>query len=240
MAQIRLQNLVKRYENGFEAVKNANLEIADGEFLVLVGPSGCGKSTTLRMIAGLEEVTSGDIFVGDTRVNDLEPGDRDIAMVFQDYALYPHMSIHDNIGYPLKVRGTDKTELTQQVTSVANQLQIGTLLDRRPAQLSGGQQQMVAIGRAMMANPEILMLDEPSLGLSPLLCTELFGNLSHIRETGMGVLLVEQNAKQSLAIADRGYLIENGAITGANTAEAMLNDPAVQTAYLGAATAHPT
>ena len=129
MSQIRLENIVKRYEDGFVAVRNANLTIDDGEFMVLVGPSGCGKSTTLRMIAGLEEVSEGNVFVGDQRVNDLEPGDRDIAMVFQNYALYPHMTVRSNMGFGLRMRGVDKSEIEARVNMAAEVLSLGALLD---------------------------------------------------------------------------------------------------------------
>ena len=150
MSQIRLENIVKRYEDGFLAVRNANLTINDGEFMVLVGPSGCGKSTTLRMIAGLEEVSDGSIFVGDQCVNDLEPGDRDIAMVFQNYALYPHMTVRSNMGFGLKMRGIEKAEIDKRVNMAAEILSLGTLLDRKPREMSGGQRQRVAVGRAIV------------------------------------------------------------------------------------------
>ena len=141
MAQITLDNITKRYPDGFEAVKDMSLEIDDGEFVILVGPSGCGKSTALRMIAGLEDISEGELVIGDNVVNDKAPKDRDIAMVFQSYALYPHMSVADNIAYGLKIRRMDKAEIDRRVNKVAEMLELGALLDRKPKQLSGGQRQ---------------------------------------------------------------------------------------------------
>ena len=154
MASLSLKNINKTYDNGFVAVKNFNLEIEDKEFIIFVGPSGCGKSTTLRMIAGLEDITSGELWIGDKLVNDVEPKDRDIAMVFQNYALYPHMTIYDNIAFGLKLRKTPKHEIDKLVHEAAKSLDIEHLLDRKPKALSGGQRQRVAMGRAIVRNPK--------------------------------------------------------------------------------------
>ena len=150
MAGIRLENITKRYDNGFVAVNDVDIEVRDGEFLVLVGPSGCGKSTTLRMIAGLEEISSGNLFIGDRQVNDLEPGQRDIAMVFQNYALYPHMTVRQNMSFGLKMRRESKQVITERVAEAARILSIEPLLDQKPAQLSGGQRQRVAVGLSLI------------------------------------------------------------------------------------------
>ena len=152
---------IKTYENKVTVLKDVNVEASEGEFVVLVGPSGCGKSTLLRSIAGLEEVTSGDIYIGDTRVNDHAPADRDIAMVFQDYALYPHMTVRENLAFGLKIRKTPAEEIDKRVNEASEMLEIHNLLDRKPAQLSGGQRQRVAIGRAIVRKPSLFLFDEP-------------------------------------------------------------------------------
>lgn len=221
------------------ALAGVSLNVSPGEIVVMLGANGAGKSTLLRAVGGIcegqaegrVELSGKDIL---SRKSD-EIVEAGIAFVPEGRGIFGDLTVWENLmlgAYSERGRrGKDKNlkwvlELFPKLLERKNQV---------TRTMSGGEQQMVAIGRAMMANPEILMLDEPSLGLSPLLCQELFGNLSHIREIGMGVLLVEQNAKQSLAIADRGYLIENGEITGENAADAMLNDPAVQAAYLGGA-----
>jgi len=161
MANVKLEGINKIFPNGFHAVKDANLEIQDKEFMVLVGPSGCGKTTTLRMIAGLEEITNGTVFIGPKVVNDISPKDRNIAMVFQNYALYPHMSVYQNLAFSLKLRKQEKNEIDEKVKKAANILGIGELLDRKPKQLSGGQRQRVALGRAIVREPEVFLMDEP-------------------------------------------------------------------------------
>ena len=161
MASLSLKNVCKVYPNGFEAVKNFNLEIADKEFIIFVGPSGCGKSTTLRMVAGLEDISSGELRIGDRVVNDVEPKDRDIAMVFQNYALYPHMSVYDNMAFGLKLRKVPKNEIDKMVKEAAKILDLTALLDRKPKALSGGQRQRVAMGRAIVRNPKVFLMDEP-------------------------------------------------------------------------------
>ncbi|MGH8082622.1 MAG: ABC transporter ATP-binding protein, partial [Lysobacter sp.] len=161
MAKVTLQHLRKVYPNGYVGVADASFEIADGELLVLVGPSGCGKSTLLRMIAGLETISDGELRIGDRRVNDMPPKDRDIAMVFQSYALYPHMTVAENLGFGLKLRGLSKAEIAKQVGAAAQMLELEPLLDRKPAALSGGQRQRVALGRALVRKAQVFLLDEP-------------------------------------------------------------------------------
>ncbi|WP_136439320.1 ABC transporter ATP-binding protein [Pacificoceanicola onchidii] len=223
------------------ALAGVSLTVNPGEIVVMLGANGAGKSTLLRAVAGIcEGGATGHIDISGkdllSRKSD-EIVEAGIAFVPEGRGIFGDLTVWEN----LMLGAYSKRAQRAKDKNLKWVLELFPKLIERKDQIartmSGGEQQMVAIGRAMMANPEVLMLDEPSLGLSPLLCQELFGNLSHIRETGMGVLLVEQNAKQSLAIADRGYLIENGEITGENNAQAMLNDPAVQAAYLGAGAA---
>src|SRR5689334_23693095 len=161
MAEITLDHLTKRYPDGFEAVRDMNLKIEDGEFVILVGPSGCGKSTALRMIAGLEDITDGELRIGGEVVNEKAPKDRDIAMVFQNYALYPHMSVRDNMGFALKLAKVDKATIREKVEEAARILDLTDHLDRKPANLSGGQRQRVAMGRAIVRDPKAFLMDEP-------------------------------------------------------------------------------
>ena len=179
MASLSLKGIGKRYPNGFEAVKDFNLEIEDQEFIIFVGPSGCGKSTTLRMIAGLEEITTGDLFIDGKRMNEVEPKDRDIAMVFQNYALYPHMTVFDNMAFGLKLRKVPKEEIEQKVLEAAKILDLEQLLDRRPKALSGGQRQRVAMGRAIVRNPKVFLMDEPLSNLDAKLRVQML-SLIHI------------------------------------------------------------
>ncbi|MGB3570455.1 MAG: ATP-binding cassette domain-containing protein, partial [Phormidesmis sp.] len=161
MSSVVFEKVTKQYENGYVAVKDLNIELEDKEFLVLVGPSGCGKTTSLRMLAGLEEISSGSIYIDGQRVNNVTPKDRDIAMVFQSYALYPHMSVADNMGFSLDLKGVPKKEIRKKVGAAAKQLGIEQLLDRKPKQLSGGQRQRVALGRAIVRSPAVFLMDEP-------------------------------------------------------------------------------
>jgi len=182
MAGLVLKNLVKKYPNGFVAVSEFNLEIEDTEFLVLVGPSGCGKSTTLRMIAGLEEISEGDLYIGDKRMNDVAPKDRDIAMVFQNYALYPHMTVFDNMAFGLKLRKTPKDEIKKRVNEAAKILNIEPLLDRKPKALSGGQRQRVAMGRAIVREPKVFLMDEPLSNLDAKLRVQMRTEISKLHQ----------------------------------------------------------
>src|SRR3954470_24198907 len=182
MAEIELRDVTKRYPDGFEAVKHMDLDIQDGEFIILVGPSGCGKSTALRMIAGLEDITDGELRFGDQVVNDRAPKDRDIAMVFQNYALYPHMSVRDNMGFALKLRGAPKEEIDQKVGEAARILDLEPHLDRKPANLSGGQRQRVAMGRAIVRDPKAFLMDEPLSNLDAKLRVQMRTEVSRIQQ----------------------------------------------------------
>src|SRR6185437_13284935 len=173
MAQVTLENVKKVYPDGTEAVKDLSLEIANGELVVFVGPSGCGKTTALRMVAGLEEITSGTIRIGERVVNQLPPRDRDVAMVFQTYALYPHKSVYDNLAFPLRLRGMPKAEVEQRVNRIARLLELEEQLKRRPRQLSGGQRQRVAMGRAIVREPQAFLMDEPLSNLDAKLRTQM-------------------------------------------------------------------
>ena len=182
MANISFKNVVKTYDNGVTVVPNLNLEIKDKEFVVLVGPSGCGKSTTLRMIAGLESVSEGDLCIGGRCVNDLPPKDRDIAMVFQNYALYPHMTVYKNMAFALELRKTPKDVIDQKVHEAARILELEPFLDRKPKALSGGQRQRVALGRAMVRDPEVFLLDEPLSNLDAKLRTEMRSQIAALHK----------------------------------------------------------
>ena len=212
MAAISLENLRKTFGK-VVAVNDVSLTIDDGEFVALLGPSGCGKTTTLRMISGLESPDSGKIVIGGNDVTVLPPRSRDVAMVFQDYALYPHMTILDNIGYPLKVRGVSKEEMTAQVTSVATNLQIDKLLERRPGQLSGGQQQRVAVARAVVHHARVFLFDEPLSNLDAKLRLEARAFLKHLqREVGITAVYVTHDQAEAMALADKIVVMKEGNI----------------------------
>ncbi|MBV8412011.1 MAG: ATP-binding cassette domain-containing protein, partial [Alphaproteobacteria bacterium] len=185
MAQVQLRGVKKSYEK-LEVIHGVDMQIADGEFIVIVGPSGCGKSTLLRMVAGLERITGGQIAIGERVVNDLEPKDRDIAMVFQNYALYPHMSVYDNMAYGLRIRGMSKDEIDGRVRKAAKILELGTFLERRPRQLSGGQRQRVAMGRAIVREPAVFLFDEPLSNLDAKLRVQMRLEIKRLqRELGV-------------------------------------------------------
>jgi multiple sugar transport system ATP-binding protein len=185
MATVQLDSVNKVYENGFHAIHDLNLDVRDKEFLVLVGPSGCGKSTALRMVAGLETITGGELKIGDRIVNDVEPKDRDIAMVFQNYALYPHMSVYDNIGFALKLAKVPKDEIDTRVRKAAEMLELTANLDRKPGQLSGGQRQRVAMGRAIVRQPAAFLMDEPLSNLDAKLRVQMRAQIAALQRDGV-------------------------------------------------------
>lgn len=213
MANVTLTNVWKVYPNGFEAVKGLSLQIQDGEFVVLVGPSGCGKSTTLRMVAGLEDVSAGTIDIGGRIVNDVHPKDRDIAMVFQNYALYPHMTVYDNMAFALKLRGVPKPEIARRVTETASSLGIQGLLDRKPKALSGGQRQRVAVGRAIVREPKAFLFDEPLSNLDAKLRVTTRAELKalHLR-LKTTTIYVTHDQEEAMTLGDRIVVMSNGLI----------------------------
>ncbi|MCC7451417.1 MAG: ABC transporter ATP-binding protein, partial [Anaerolineae bacterium] len=212
MASLTIQNLSKSF-GLVHAVQDVNLDIKNGEFIALLGPSGCGKTTTLRMVAGLETGDSGTICIGEKDVSSLPPRDRDVAMVFQDYALYPHMNVMENVGYPLKVRGIPRTQLQDRVRKVAAQLQIDSLLDRRPGQLSGGQQQRVALARAVVHHAQVTLYDEPLSNLDAQLRNEARIFLKHLQqEVGITSLYVTHDQAEAMALSDRIVVMNQGKV----------------------------
>jgi multiple sugar transport system ATP-binding protein len=212
MADVRLNNVIKRF-GSVTAVNQVSLNIASGEFISLLGPSGCGKTTTLRLIAGLEVPDGGSIHIGERDVTHLSPRDRDIAMVFQDYALYPHMSILDNIGYPLKVRGVARDELVSRVQEVSDRLQIGTLLERRPGQLSGGQQQRASVARAVVYHSQVFLFDEPLSNLDAKLRVEARAFLKRLQqEIGVTAIYVTHDQAEAMALSNRIAVMREGVI----------------------------
>jgi multiple sugar transport system ATP-binding protein len=218
MANVLLKHLEKKYSNGFHAVSDVNLEIGDGEFVVLVGPSGCGKSTTLRMVAGLEEATGGEIYIGNRLVNEVAPGDRDIAMVFQNYALYPHMSVRENMAFGLKMRRTPKAEIARRVDEAAQILSIESLLDRRPRELSGGQRQRVALGRAIVREPKVFLFDEPLSNLDAKLRVQMRAEIARINlRLKTTVIYVTHDQVEAMTLGDRIVLMDRGVIQQVDT-----------------------
>ena len=213
MASVALEHIRKVYDGGFEAVHDASLEIADGEFVVLVGPSGCGKSTTLRMIAGLESITSGTLSIGDRVVNDVPPKDRDIAMVFQNYALYPHMDVFDNMAFGLKLRKFPKEEIRERVGEVARVLGLDSVLDRKPKALSGGQRQRVALGRAIVRKPAVFLFDEPLSNLDAKLRVQTRTEISKLHSTlGATMIYVTHDQVEAMTMGDRIVVLDGGHI----------------------------
>ncbi|MDR1794138.1 MAG: sn-glycerol-3-phosphate ABC transporter ATP-binding protein UgpC [Erysipelotrichaceae bacterium] len=213
MATVSLRHINKKYENGFQAVYDFNLEIADKEFIVFVGPSGCGKSTTLRMIAGLEDISSGELYINDRLCNDVTPKDRDIAMVFQSYALYPHMSVYENIAFGLRIRKMPADEIDRRVKHAAEVLEITSLLDRKPAQMSGGQRQRVALGRAIVRNPQVMLMDEPLSNLDAKLRVQMRSEIIKLHEElQTTTIYVTHDQTEAMTMASRIVVMKDGYI----------------------------
>jgi multiple sugar transport system ATP-binding protein len=226
MAEVVLKNIEKLYDNGYHAVRDLNLDIADGEFLVLVGPSGCGKSTALRMVAGLEDISGGDLFIGDRRVNDLPPQDRDIAMVFQSYALYPHMSVADNIAYGLKLRKMPKDEIAARIKKAADMLELNDYLERKPAQLSGGQRQRVAMGRAIVREPAVFLMDEPLSNLDAKLRVQMRAEISAVvHALGTTTIYVTHDQVEAMTMGDRMAVMKAGVLNQVGTPQEVYDNP---------------
>ncbi len=227
MSKIRLQNIKKVYPNGITAVNDASFEIEQGEFLVLVGPSGCGKSTMLRMIAGLEEISSGDLYFDDLRVNDIEPKNRDIGMVFQNYALYPHKTVFENIAFPLKVRKTPKPEIKQLVHDVALSLELDALLDRKPKELSGGQRQRVALGRAIIRNPKLFLFDEPLSNLDAKLRVQMRSEIQQLHHRlGTTAIYVTHDQVEAMTMGSRLVVMSKGEVQQIAPPQELYDKPA--------------
>ncbi len=226
MASLSLKNICKVYPNGFEAVKNFNLEIADKEFIIFVGPSGCGKSTTLRMIAGLEDISSGELKIGDRVVNDVEPKDRDIAMVFQNYALYPHMSVYENMAFGLKLRKVPKDQIDKMVKEAAKILDLTPLLDRKPKALSGGQRQRVAMGRAIVRNPKVFLMDEPLSNLDAKLRVQMRIEIAKLHQRlGTTIIYVTHDQTEAMTLGTRIVVMKDGVIQQVDTPQNLYDKP---------------
>ncbi|MEG0296900.1 MAG: sn-glycerol-3-phosphate ABC transporter ATP-binding protein UgpC [Clostridium sp.] len=226
MAGLEFKNMKKIYENGYEAVKDFNLSIEDKEFVVFVGPSGCGKSTTLRMIAGLEDISEGEMYIGDKLVNDVSPKDRDIAMVFQNYALYPHMTVFDNMAFGLKLRKVDKNEIDVKVRNAAKILDIEHLLDRKPKALSGGQRQRVAMGRAIVRNPKVFLMDEPLSNLDAKLRVQMRIEISKLhKELDTTFIYVTHDQTEAMTLGTRIVVMKDGVMQQVATPSEIYNNP---------------
>ncbi len=227
MAEIVLEHVNKSYPNGMAAVKDLNLTIADGEFLILVGPSGCGKTTTLNMIAGLEDISSGELRIGGERVNEKAPKDRDIAMVFQSYALYPHMTVRQNIAFPLTLAKMKKADIAQKVSETAKILDLTELLDRKPSQLSGGQRQRVAMGRAIVRHPKAFLMDEPLSNLDAKLRVQMRGEIARLqRRLGATTVYVTHDQTEAMTLGDRVVVMHGGVAQQIGTPEELYERPA--------------
>lgn len=226
MATIKLEQVTKVYPNGFEAVHDLNLDVADGEFMVLVGPSGCGKTTALRMVAGLEDITAGAVSIGERVVNDVTSKDRDIAMVFQNYALYPHMTVGQNIGFALKLRKTPQVQIKQKVGEAAELLGLTQWIDRKPGQLSGGQRQRVAMGRAIVREPSAFLMDEPLSNLDAKLRVQMRAEVSRIqRRLGVATLYVTHDQVEAMTMGDRVAVLCSGRLQQCDTPQNLYDHP---------------
>ena len=226
MASLSLKNIGKRYPNGFEAVKDFNLEIEDKEFIIFVGPSGCGKSTTLRMIAGLEDITDGELYIDGKKMNDVEPKDRDIAMVFQNYALYPHMTVFDNMAFGLKLRKVSKEEIKEKVMEAAKILDLEKLLDRKPKALSGGQRQRVAMGRAIVRNPKVFLMDEPLSNLDAKLRVQMRSEIASLHQRlGATIIYVTHDQTEAMTLGTRIVVLKDGVIQQVDSPKKLYNEP---------------
>ena len=229
MSEVSIRKVVKNYDGGVQAVKGIDLEIADQEFVVLVGPSGCGKSTTLRMIAGLEEISAGEIWIGGDVVNDVPPRDRDIAMVFQNYALYPHMSVFDNMAFGLKLRKFAKDEIKRRVDEAARILDIQPLLERKPRALSGGQRQRVAMGRAIVRNPKVFLFDEPLSNLDAKLRVQMRTEIKKVHQTvRTTTVYVTHDQVEAMTLADRVVVMNGGIIEQVGAPQELYHNPATR------------
>ena len=226
MAEVVLDKVNKKYDNGFHAVKDLDLDIADGEFLVLVGPSGCGKSTALRMVAGLEDISTGTLRIGDRVVNTLSSRERDIAMVFQSYALYPHMTVGENMGFPLKLAGVDKGTIQKKVQEAAEMLELTQHLDRKPSNLSGGQRQRVAMGRAIVRSPKAFLMDEPLSNLDAKLRVQMRTQVSRIQKSlGTTTLYVTHDQTEAMTMGDRVALMKAGVLQQVGNPQYLYDNP---------------
>ena len=226
MATITLEQVTKVYPNGFEAVHDLNLDVAEGEFMVLVGPSGCGKTTALRMVAGLEDITAGEVSIGERVVNDVNPKDRDIAMVFQNYALYPHMTVGQNIGFALKLRKTPHDQIKKKVNEAAELLGLTQWIDRKPGQLSGGQRQRVAMGRAIVREPSVFLMDEPLSNLDAKLRVQMRAEVSRIqRRLGVATLYVTHDQVEAMTMGDRVAVLSAGRLQQCDTPQNLYDHP---------------
>ena len=226
MASLSLEHINKTYPNGFEAVKDFNLDIEDKEFIIFVGPSGCGKSTTLRMIAGLEEISGGTLKIGDKVMNDVEPKDRDIAMVFQNYALYPHMTVYDNMAFSLKLKKVPKEEIDKAVREAARILDLEKLLDRKPKALSGGQRQRVAMGRAIVRNPKVFLMDEPLSNLDAKLRVQMRIEISKIHQRlGATIIYVTHDQTEAMTLGTRIVVMKDGVVQQVDTPQNLYQKP---------------
>ena len=226
MASLSLTNVCKVYPNGFEAVKDFNLEVEDQEFIIFVGPSGCGKSTTLRMIAGLEEISSGELKIDGRVVNDVEPKDTDIAMVFQNYALYPHMTVFDNMAFGLKLRKVPKDEIKKKVEEAAKILDLEKLLDRKPKALSGGQRQRVAMGRAIVRNPKVFLMDEPLSNLDAKLRVQMRSEIASLHNRLKATIIyVTHDQTEAMTLGTRIVVLKDGVIMQVDSPQKLYNEP---------------